>query len=162
MNSKESAVIVLVEKISDSLILTQRSSQLNDHPGEICFPGGRWELGDKDLWATALRELEEELGISSTRVSRIKKMQQEQTHKGIIIQPWFASIQTLQPYTANENEVAAVFRVSMHEASILSNYRDLAVNREGMSFTTCQFTASDFFVWGATARIMRQFAINKS
>ena len=158
---KESAVIVMIEQETDTLILTQRSIGLRDHPGEICFPGGGWDVGDTDLWVTALRELQEELGVDSTRVQLIKKLSLEKTHSGTIIQPWLATILTLQPYLANAHEVAAVLKVPMLEVCQVSNYKEIDVNRYGALITTCQFVGSDYFVWGATARIMKQLCVIK-
>ena len=152
----EAAVIVLIEESTDTLVLTQRSIHLRDHPGEICFPGGRWQAGDIDLWATALRELQEELGIDAHRVGFIKKLQLEQTHSGSYIQPWLASIATIQPYKANRHEDAAVFTLPMRDVTVIGNYKNIVVERYGRQVETCQFTASNYFVWGATARIMKQ------
>ncbi len=157
---KESAVIVLLEETSDSLILTQRSPNLRDHPGEVCFPGGRWNEGDATLWMTALRELQEELGIDSARVRLVKELQRDQTHNGTIIHPWLASIATLEPYTANIDEVASVFKLPLIEVRAPANYKDIVVERYGWVVNTCQFIASNYFVWGATARIMRQLSVN--
>lgn len=153
---KESAVIVMHEQATDSLILTRRTAHLRDHPGEVCFPGGRWERGDSDLWATALRELHEELGIGADRVRLIKKLEPEQTLHGSIIHPWFATILTLEPYIPNTYEVAEVLMLPMQAVNTISNYEDMVINRAGELVTTCQFTASHYFVWGATARIMKQ------
>lgn len=154
--SNESAVIVLIEETSDSLILTQRSLNLRDHPGEICFPGGRWQEGDATFWDTALRELQEELGVDATRVQLIKELQREQTHNGSVIYPWLASITTIEPCIPSVHEVAMVFMLPMCKVKVLANYRDSVIERYGMAVKTCQFTASDYFIWGATARIMRQ------
>lgn len=156
---KESAVIVLHEKATDSLILTERAAHLRDHPGEICFPGGRWEPGDEDFWATALRELQEELGVPQDRLQLIKKLETEQTINGSIIHPWLATILTMEPFTINADEVAQVLRLPMQTVNLISNYKDIIVNRSGTQVTTCQFTATHHFVWGATARIMRQLAV---
>lgn len=155
---KESAVIVLHEQATDSLILTERAAHLRDHPGEICFPGGRWELGDDDLSDTALRELYEELGITKDRIQLIKKLDIEQTINGSIIHPWFATISMLKPYVRNSDEVARVLMLPMQMVNKITHYNDIVVNRSGMQITTCQFTASQYFIWGATARIMKQLA----
>ena len=160
--AKKAAVIVLIEEATDSLVLTQRSANLRDHPGEICFPGGRWQASDVDLWATALRELQEELGIEARRICFIKELLLECTHSGSIIQPWLATIPTLQPYSASIQEVDAVITVPMRDVTVITNYKDIVVERYGMRVETCQFIASTCFVWGATARIMKQLCeINK-
>jgi len=159
--SKNSAVVVLHEQATNSLVLTQRSMHLREHPGEICFPGGRWEAGDTDLWSTALRELQEELGINPERVRLLKELAPEHTLRGHKIYPWLATISRLDPYTANENEVTSVLTIPMNEVITHSNYKRVVVTRYGFSVVTSQFTASDHFVWGATARIMKQLCITK-
>ena len=153
---KESAVIVMHEKATDSLILTRRTAHLRDHPGEVCFPGGGWEPGDIDLRATALRELKEELGIETDRVQLIKKMEPEKTLSGSIIHPWLATILALEPYVLNTYEVAEVLMLPMQAVYTISNYKDIVIIRSGKRVTTCEFTTSCYFVWGATARIMKQ------
>lgn len=155
----ESAVIVLLDKSSDSLVLTQRSLNLRDHPGEICFPGGRKEENDIDHWATALRELEEELGIGATRVVLVKKLNIETTLNGSIIYPWLATITNVKPYTPNASEVAGVITIPMSDVKIRKNYKSIFLERYGKRVETCQFTATHHFVWGATARIMKQLCI---
>ena len=154
--AKQSAVIVLLDESINALVVTQRSTSLRNHPGEICFPGGHWQVGDIDLWATALRELDEELGINALRVRLLAQLQLEQTHNGTIIQPWLAAVPSLQPYHVNEHEVAAVFTLPIHDVNLSTNYKNIVVERHGQRVESCQFTASDYFVWGATARIMKQ------
>ncbi|MEC8955694.1 MAG: CoA pyrophosphatase, partial [Pseudomonadota bacterium] len=60
-------VLFLYANNTISLLLTKRSEKLNDHAGEICFPGGRWAPEDKSLTCTALRETHEEIGVNKER-----------------------------------------------------------------------------------------------
>ncbi len=154
--TKKSAVIVLYEQATDSLILTLRSPHLRHHPGEICFPGGGWEWGDEDLWSTALRELHEELGISEDRVQRIRELSPEITLRGTVINPWLASISSINPYQMNELEVAAIITLPMKLVVNEENYREIVVSGAGREIKSWQFIPSEQNVWGATARIMRQ------
>ena len=156
---KKAAVFVLHDLSNDSLILTQRSTGLRAHPGEIGFPGGSWQEGDKSLYETALRELQEELGILPTRVQLEKAMKPERTLTGYLIYPWFASIESLIPYLADSAEVSEVFSLPMSEVQKASNYREIVVPRFGLEIPSYQFIASTHFVWGATARIMMQLII---
>ncbi|KTC98020.1 NUDIX hydrolase [Legionella erythra] len=153
----DAAVIVLVEESSQSLILTQRSPQLKNHPGEICFPGGRWQPGDLDFYRTALRELWEELGIDAGRIHSEVPLAVEKTLTGFIIHPWLAKIKALHPYRLDDQEVADVFRIPLNEVCRKTNYQPIRIEREGMVFESCRYVGeSDRFVWGATARIMMQ------
>jgi len=156
MNSNESAVIVLIDKLTDSIVLTQRSAHLRNHPGQVCFPGGHWQIGDTDFSATALRELHEELGIEARRIRLIRKLTLAHTVTGTIIHPWLATILSLHPYTPNPLEVADVFAVPMKDVLTRSNYKDVAIEQNGVQITSLQFIASKHLVWGATARIMKQ------
>jgi 8-oxo-dGTP pyrophosphatase MutT (NUDIX family) len=153
---KEAAVIVLQELSSDSLILTKRSAELHDHPGEVCFPGGSWQEGDSSLYDTALRELQEELGIEPARIQSVKAMTPVPTLTGFIIHPWLASIETLLPYQMDTREVSQVLRIPMKEVSKASNYQEIKVRRGERIIKGYQFTATKDFVWGATVRIMMQ------
>jgi len=155
------AVVVLHEKATDALILTQRNIRLRTHPGQICFPGGHWQVGDTTLWKTALRELHEELGVDATRVLCLKQLESEQTLGGSIIHPWLASIQTLIPYSANVHEVSAVLSLPMMDVMAPENYKDVILDIDGEMITSVQFIACDYFVWGATARIMKQLCLSK-
>lgn len=151
-----SGVIVLHEHVSDSLILTQRSNQLRAHPGEICFPGGTWEEGDKSFYDTALRELSEEMGIAADRVCLVKKLKTEQTLLGRIIYPWYACIESIIPFHLNTKEVSRIIAIPMPLVQDEKNYRDFFIEQEGQQFKTSEFTANRDWVWGATARIMKQ------
>lgn len=161
LESKKAAVIVLHELARDSLILTLRSKKLPNHPGEVCFPGGRWHEGDKNLYNTALRELQEELCIDSSRVELNYPMALESTLTGFIIQPWFASLENLNPYKADKREVRGVFRLPMNEVALAKNYKEIIVNRFGLDIKSYQYTATQHFVWGVTARIMMQLIADK-
>lgn len=156
---QQAAVIVMFESASNSLILTKRSDKLRDHPGEICFPGGLQEAGDRDLYATAARELEEELGIGASRLHLIQKLNPEITSFGVHIQPWLVSIDSIIPHTINTEEVAQIIFVPMSSVENLENYKDLSISRSGHRIQTCQFTGSKELIWGATARIMKQLSL---
>ncbi len=154
-----SAVIVLHELNSNSLILTKRSEHLRNHPGEISFPGGLWEQGDQSYYDTALRELHEELGVSCERVTLIKELAPELTLYGIVIHPWLSAIESINPYTLNIPEVTSLVVVPMEQVREQQNYRKIIIERSGLKFTTYEFIPNDEHIWGATARIMRQLII---
>lgn len=153
-----SAVILLRDESTDSLILTKRSSQLKNHPGEISFPGGFWEIGDISYYHTALRELQEELGIRSDRVQLIKAMSTEMTLLGTTIHPWLAAIESLEPYVINKDEVDSILSVPYTLVKQTQNYKKIRLERNGITYVSIQFIPFDGQIWGATARIMKQLA----
>lgn len=155
--SNHSAVIVLHDQSIDSLILTKRTENLRNHPGEICFPGGFAEKVDSSLYHTALRELKEELDVDPERVTLIKEMAIEYTLRGTIIHPWYASIESIIPYRLNDNEVASLIFIPMHLVSAAHNYREIIFEQRGLHIKSCEFIPNEGSIWGATARIMKQF-----
>lgn len=154
-----SAVLVMHELSTNCLILTKRSNQLRNHPGEICFPGGVWEKQDENLYATAVRELNEELGITANRVTPIKELLTECTLLGTIIHPWLASIESIRPYYLNLQEVSAMILIPMSLVVNPQNYQELIIERAGKQFKSYKFIPNDELVWGATARIMKQLTV---
>ena len=149
-------VVILYEQSTDSLILTKRSIHLRKHPGELCFPGGVGDDGDDNDYYTALRELHEELGIDSSRVTLIKELAEERTLLGSVIHPWLTRIESIEPFIINDAEVASLVQVPMFEVKNLQNYKELPIERKGFKFKTWHFTAHSESIWGATARIMMQ------
>jgi 8-oxo-dGTP pyrophosphatase MutT (NUDIX family) len=154
--SVQAAVIVLHERSTQCLILTKRSPHLRRHPGELCFPGGVWEEQDDSFYATALRELYEELGIESKRLHLIKALTVEHTRLGSIIHPWLARIDLLEPVCINPQEVDSIIRVPISLVKNPNNYEEIIINRDEVQFKSCKFTGHSEFIWGATARIMKQ------
>ena len=71
-----SAVLCLLYERSDDvyMILTRRSPRLRHHAHEVAFPGGRRESDDADLWTTAVREAQEEVGIDPSTIRRIGEL----------------------------------------------------------------------------------------
>ncbi len=156
LNKQDAAVLVLHDLNTDSLILTKRSELMTHHPGEVCFPGGLRESEDNDYSITALRELQEELGIESSRVTLIKELKVERTALGSLVHPWLATIGGVEPYLINTQEVSRVIPIPMSVVCHLDNYKMALVETRQIKIKSCQFVYPGELIWGVTARIMRQ------
>ncbi|KTD14708.1 NUDIX hydrolase [Legionella israelensis] len=154
----ESAVIVLHEQSSDCLILTRRSMNLRIQPGHVCFPGGLRESKDENLYATALRELEEELGIQPSRVTFVCELEKDKTLFLAVVSPWLARIESIEPYEMNKDEVSELIKIPLERVINQKNYTERKMKKDGFVFSTLVFTASEHFIWGVTARIMKQLS----
>ena len=82
------ALVVRQQQQHAELLLSRRSGALRHHPHQICFPGGRQDAADCDLWTTAERECEEELGISRGRLNCVARLPAHLTRSGYVFQPY--------------------------------------------------------------------------
>jgi 8-oxo-dGTP pyrophosphatase MutT (NUDIX family) len=159
------AVLVpLVQRDEVTVLLTQRTDHLTDHPGQVSFPGGRAEPTDADAVATALREAEEEVGLHARHIEVLGSLPTYTTGTGFIVTPVVALIQP--PFTIDPDpfEVAEVFEVPLAFLMAPANHRrhgaDLGgTRREFLSMPWQGVTPPlrQYFIWGATAAMLRNF-----
>jgi len=136
------------------VLLTQRSAELPDHPGQISFPGGRVEPEDPSLAAAALREAAEEVGLPSAQVAVLGQLAEYETVTGYRVTPvvgWVEPPFTLVP---DPVEVADVFEVPLafllDPANQQRHFRMLGTRRR--DYWAIPF--GDRYIWGATAAML--------
>lgn len=98
-----------------SVLFEVRSLQLHRQPGEVCFPGGRYECADKDFRITAIRETCEELGLAERDISILGELDALVTHTGPIIHPFVGFISRPDKISFNTGEVHEVFTVPLRQ-----------------------------------------------
>ena len=155
-NFLEASVLipVLTFKKNLEILLTKRSTSLKTHPGQIAFPGGKKEKFDSSPIETALRETEEEVGLSQHLVEIIASLPTHKTATGFIIKPYIGIISQPFEETLRCGEVDEIFTVPF----------DHILNKENFSIQTRKWNGSQrqyyavpygpYYVWGATARIL--------
>ena len=140
-----------------SLMLTQRAAHMHDHPGQISFPGGRVDLPDSTRIETALREMEEEVGIDRQHVSVLGTLPEYRTGSGYRVTPVVSIVTPPFDLHANPDEVAEVFEVPFPFFMDGTNYQMRTAefpNGAGKrSFYTIPY--ENRVVWGATAGMLR-------
>ncbi|HEX5634665.1 MAG TPA: CoA pyrophosphatase [Gemmatimonadales bacterium] len=159
-----SVLVPLVQRDEVTVLLTQRTDHLTDHPGQISFPGGRAEPGDADAIATALREAEEEVGLHARHIEVLGSLPTYTTGTGFVVTPVVALIQppfTVQP---DPREVAEVFEVPLGFLMAPTNHRrhGVEVNGTRREFLSMPWQSGapaprQYFIWGATAAMLRNF-----
>jgi 8-oxo-dGTP pyrophosphatase MutT (NUDIX family) len=140
------------------VVLTQRSSVLKHHPGQIAFPGGKQDEGDPDVTAAALREAQEEIGLDPANVEVLGYLPTHETVTGFTVTPVVAHV--LSPYTPTpqEAEVAEVFDVPLDHVLQQSRYRIEARYWRGTMRRYYTVPFGPYYIWGATARMLRALA----
>ncbi|WP_264211811.1 CoA pyrophosphatase [Leisingera thetidis] len=140
------------------LILTKRSSALKHHPGQIAFPGGKVDAGDADTCAAALREAWEEIGLPQDLPQIIGCLPEHETVTGFLVTPVVALIR--QDFTARPEagEVAEVFSVPLAHVLKPENYIIESRRWRGRRRRYYTVPYGPYYIWGATARMLRGFA----
>lgn len=113
----EAAVLVPLVKTAEglSLLFEVRSSALHSQPGEVCFPGGKYECVDRKFSVTAVRETCEELGLADEDIALCGPLDCVVTYAGPIIYPYVGIIHNPEKIVFNHSEVAEVFTVPLQE-----------------------------------------------
>ena len=159
-----SVLVPLVLRDELTVLLTQRTDHLSDHPGQISFPGGRAEPEDGDATATALREAQEEIGLAAKHVDVLGVLPTYTTGTGFIVTPVAALVHPGFTLQADPFEVAEVFEVPLAFLMNPAHHRRHAVEVGGVrrEFLSMPWQGFDeqgrprrYFVWGATAAMLR-------
>jgi 8-oxo-dGTP pyrophosphatase MutT (NUDIX family) len=134
------------------LVLTERRSDLRRHAGEVSFPGGRRDPGEK-LLETALREAEEEIGLDRDRVEIAGALPPVGTFvTSYKIHPFVGLIEEGLRFEPNPAEVENVLVASLED--LRAGYGKRRLVRRGMPIKTDSYLVGDALIWGATARIV--------
>lgn len=155
-HSKKAAVLIpLVERDNRLyLILTVRSTYLRHHPGQVSFPGGRFEEKDVSLMHTALRETQEEIGIASKDINVFANLPELVTNSNYIVSPYLAFIDKDHQIQIDKNEVQATFEIPLSFLLNQQNTHAVSFIRNEQPFTTYCTNYQGHLIWGVTAQII--------
>jgi 8-oxo-dGTP pyrophosphatase MutT (NUDIX family) len=157
---KASAVLVPLQPRAHDpsqldILLTRRAADLGDHAGQVFFPGGRIDPGDADVTATALREMQEELGIPSREVEIIGRLDDMVTVTGYHIAPVVGLVTPAVAMQPNPAEVARVFSLPLDVLLDESGWRPRVHEWRGKRVELVHLLHDGEDIWGATAYMLR-------
>lgn len=156
----QAAVLLAVagEGEQQRILLTKRAEHLNIHKGEVAFPGGKWEPGDANLLATALRESREEVYLKEDQVNVIGQLEVCYTRAGMPVTPFVAQIAEGLDLRANAEELDALFWVPVDFFLEDQRERTDIFKRNDREDWAPVYRYSGFKIWGFTARVIVEFA----
>ncbi|MFV0577026.1 MAG: CoA pyrophosphatase [Vibrio sp.] len=138
-----------------SVILTKRALHLKNHPGQISFPGGKFEQSDIDLANTALREAQEEIGLSPSKVKLIGQLPPLTTISKFSVTPFISIVDADYQTRIDTNEVDCLFEVPASYLFNPSNLYTKKIKVKGISHRIFAINYQQHFIWGVTAQIIQ-------
>ena len=156
----DAAVLVpLVRRANGlQLLLTQRTAHLSDHAGQISFPGGRVEPADGTREETALRETQEEIGLSRDRVQVLGRLPEYDIPSGFRITPVVAWVEPPFDLALDAFEVAAVFEAPLSHFLEPARYQRREYKFRGRHRHYMAIPYEGRYIWGATAGMLYTLA----
>ena len=152
----EAAVLMpLVDRAGElQLLFTQRTAHLDDHAGQISFPGGRVEAGDASREETALRETAEEIGLARQSVAVLGRLPDYEIPSGFRITPIVGWVEP--PFALNPDpfEVAAVFEAPLEHFLDANRYQRRQYRFRGRHRHYLAIPFEGRYIWGATAGML--------
>lgn len=137
-----------------TVLFTQRTAHLNDHAGQVSFPGGRCEETDPSPVFTALRETEEEIGLDPAQVEVLGLLPEYRTGTGFSVTPVVGLVR--QPFTLSPDsfEVAEVFETPLAFLLDPANHQRHSMEIGGTVRHYYAMPYEGYFIWGATAGML--------
>lgn len=143
-----------------AVMLTRRTLHLRSHGGQISLPGGKLEPQDQDAISAALREAEEEVGLPPALVHVAGVMPPYVTVTGYEVTPVLGLLrEPFDPIPAPD-EVDEVFFVPLSLLMDVAAYQQHPIQRDGISGHYYAVSYGDYFIWGATAAMLRRLALH--
>lgn len=141
-------------------LLTRRSMQLSMHAGHISFPGGRVDMCDASLEATALRESHEEIGLDPAGLLLLGRLPEVKvlTGSGIAITPVVAWSEAEPSLVHNPYEVDEIIKLPLQLVLNSDNYGTDSLEHDGIKREFYFLRFQHYYIWGATAKILLSLA----
>lgn len=139
------------------IVFTLRSANLNTHRGQVAFPGGKRDVTDPSLAATALRETHEEIGLPPDQVRVVAPLSQVMSRYGILVTPYVGVIPDDHPLTANPREIESIFRVPLEFFLEDKRERTDALDFLNHTFYVPCYRWERYEIWGLSAVVLVDF-----
>ena len=155
--SRAGVLVPVTDSGDPEIVLTLRASSMSTHSGQVAFPGGMREEQDKTLLDTALRETEEEIGLSRDKVEIISPLSDVVSLHRILVSPYAGVIPAHSECGPELKELESVFRVP-----VSFFLEDRRVRTDSISFGSWKLHVpawqwGNYQIWGLSAIVLVDF-----
>lgn len=155
---KRSAVLIplFIKDGKYHILFIKRSQEVENHKGEISFPGGLCKKGDEVLEETALREAFEETGIHPQYVRLLGTLDDMKTiSTNYRVTPIVGVIPYPYSFTIQKAEVDEIIEIPLNHLLDERNGGEESVTKDGKTYRGYVYHYNQYLIWGATARILK-------
>jgi 8-oxo-dGTP pyrophosphatase MutT (NUDIX family) len=155
---KAAVLMPLVDRGEPFVVFAKRTDRVGTHRGQISFPGGRVDPSDAGFLEAALRESEEEIGLPRTAVEPLGALDDTETvATQFIITPFVGAVRAPVAWQPDGHEIDKVIEVPLAALRDLANLRVEYRERGGVQHEVLFWDYQGETIWGATARILKQY-----
>ena len=147
--------LLLIDK-QEHLLFTRRTNMVEHHKGQISFPGGRQDAPENPEQC-ALRETHEEIGVAPEHVTILGALDDTWTPTRYVITPFVGFIPYPYDFRWNQAEIDEALIIPMEKLLHPQRYEENSMSYEGRDATVPFYYVDEHVIWGATARMVRQF-----
>jgi 8-oxo-dGTP pyrophosphatase MutT (NUDIX family) len=159
-NPKKAAVLALFypnEHNETCFLLTQRASYKGTHSAQISFPGGKIEVSDENLQATAIRETFEEVGVTANQIEIIREITDVYIPPSNFLATPFLAFSETKPIITINHEVDHTFDVKLSDLFDDNNITSINITTSyAKNIDVPCFKLNNYIVWGATAMMLNE------
>ena len=155
-NARPAAVLVPLYVRERELwtLFTKRSEAVENHKGQISFPGGLEALDDATPWDAAIREAEEEIGVPQKAILKLGELPEVVTFTGFRIRPFVGAIPYPFEIRKNPSEVDSVLEIPIRDLLGPTLVEERGIKWKGRSIPTPVYHVKGHVIWGATAFLL--------
>lgn len=155
---RAAVLVPLVDRDEPCLVFAKRTERVGHHKGQIAFPGGIVDRADRSLLDAALRECEEEVGLPRAAVEPLGALDDTETFATrFVITPWVGVVRDRIPWRPDGEEIERVLEVPLAALRDGASFRVEHWERDGVTRPVYFFDYRGETIWGATARIVKQY-----